>query len=239
VNASSLTLLLLRIAFLIILWVFVFVIVYALRGDLFGTRAKRMPEGQAAQASAHPRTPPTPTPAAATPAGSPGTSPTDLFASLSSPAAGAAAAAAAPKRSEPAPEPEELGHGTDHPLAGLAIDRTGSVPVVPSGQGKRVHATVFNASKLVITGGPRAGVEYELTPEPLTIGRSSESGLVIRDDYTSTHHARLMLWNNEWMLQDLDSTNGTFLDGERVHAPTQVPLDTPIKVGMTTFELRR
>jgi pSer/pThr/pTyr-binding forkhead associated (FHA) protein len=48
-----------------------------------------------------------------------------------------------------------------------------------------------------------------------------------------------MLWNNEWMLQDLDSTNGTFLDGQRVTAPTQVPLDTPIKVGMTTFELRR
>jgi len=236
VNASSLTLLLLRIAFLIVLWVFVFVIVYALRGDLFGTRAKRLPnEGAAAQASARPRAaaPATP-PSAAAPAAAPSTSPTDLFAGLNPPAP----AAPVPSPSAPLP-PEDLGPGTDHPLAGLAIDRTGSVPVVPSGNGKRVHATVYNASKLVITGGPRAGVEYELTPEPLTIGRSSESGLVIRDDYTSTHHARLMLWNNEWMLQDLDSTNGTFLDGERVHAPTQVPLDTPIKVGMTTFELRR
>lgn len=232
-NASSLTLLLLRIAFLIVLWVFVFVIVYALRGDLFGTRAKRLPaENAAAQASAHPRTPPTPMPAAA-PAAAPSTSPTDLFASLSAPPQ------TPPKTPVPPVEPEELGNGSESPLAGLAIDRTGSIPVVPSAQGKRVHATVYNASKLVITGGPRVGVEYELTAEPLTIGRSSESGLVIRDDYTSTHHARLMLWNNEWMLQDLDSTNGTFLDGERVHAPTQVPLDTPIKVGMTTFELRR
>jgi hypothetical protein len=238
VNASSLTLLLLRIAFLIILWVFVFVIVYALRGDLFGTRAKRLPEG-AAQASARQRpAAQTPPGGHASPAAAPSTSPTDLFASLSTPAA-SPAPAVAPRPSPPQLKPEDLGPGTDHPLAGLAIDRTGSVPVVPSGQGKRVHATVYNASKLVITGGPRAGVEYELTAEPLTIGRSSESGLVIRDDYTSTHHARLMLWNNEWMLQDLDSTNGTFLDGERVHAPTQVPLDTPIKVGMTTFELRR
>jgi len=65
------------------------------------------------------------------------------------------------------------------------------------------------------------------------------SGLVIRDDYTSTHHARLLLWNDEWMIQDLDSTNGTFLDGRRVTVPTQVPLDTPIKIGTTTFELRR
>ncbi|MFC4244002.1 FHA domain-containing protein [Gryllotalpicola reticulitermitis] len=233
-NPSSLTLLLLRIAFLIVLWVFVFVIVYALRGDLFGTRAKRLPNESAnaqTPGQSHPRTPPTPTPAAASPAAPPGTSPTDLFASVSAP----------PKQpAPPAPlEPEPLGSGSENPLAGLAIDRTGSVPVVPSAQGKRVHATVYNASKLVITGGPRTGVEYDLTPEPLTIGRSSESGLVIRDDYTSTHHARLMLWNNEWMLQDLDSTNGTFLDGERVHAPTQVPLDTPIKVGMTIFELRR
>jgi len=225
VNPSSLTLLLLRIAFLIVLWVFVFVIVYALRGDLFGTRAKKLPDsGAAAQASRAPSTPPNATPA-------------------SPPAASPAAAFPAPPPAQRTPqppfEPEELGSDDESPLAGLAIDRTGSVPVVPSANGKRTHATVFNASKLVITGGPRTGVEYELTSEPLTIGRSSESGLVIRDDYTSTHHARLMLWNNEWMLQDLDSTNGTFLDGERVTAPAQVPLDTPIKVGMTTFELRR
>jgi pSer/pThr/pTyr-binding forkhead associated (FHA) protein len=75
--------------------------------------------------------------------------------------------------------------------------------------------------------------------EPITIGRSADSGLIIRDDYTSTHHARLMLWNDEWMVQDLDSTNGTFLAGKRVSVPTQIPLDTPVKVGQTSFELRR
>ncbi len=62
---------------------------------------------------------------------------------------------------------------------------------------------------------------------------------MIRDDYTSTHHARLLLWNDEWMIQDLDSTNGTFLDGKRVSEPTHVPLDTPIRIGATSFELRR
>jgi len=225
VNPSSLTLLLLRIAFLIVLWVFVFVIVYTLRGDLFGTRAKRLPDDSAQASGHHPA-----------PASPPAAHPDNVFAGLSSPP---------PPSTPPAPAPvltpEQLGSDEEHPLAGLAVDRTGSVPVVPgeSKGAKKVHATAFNASKLVITGGPRVGVEYELTDKPLTIGRSSESGLVIRDDYTSTHHARLMLWNNEWMLQDLDSTNGTFLDGDRVTAPAQVPLDTPIKVGMTTFELRR
>ncbi|MGO7983681.1 FHA domain-containing protein, partial [Rhizobium johnstonii] len=63
--------------------------------------------------------------------------------------------------------------------------------------------------------------------------------IVIRDDYTSTHHARLLLWNDQWMLQDLDSTNGTFLDGVRVTVPTSVALGAVVKVGATTFELRR
>jgi pSer/pThr/pTyr-binding forkhead associated (FHA) protein len=91
----------------------------------------------------------------------------------------------------------------------------------------------------VITSGAKAGTELPLSSEPLTIGRSSESGLVIRDDYTSTHHARLLLWGDDWVVQDLDSTNGTFLDGVRVTVPTHVPLNTPVKIGTTSFELRR
>ncbi len=95
------------------------------------------------------------------------------------------------------------------------------------------------ATRLVITSGPKEGLELSLPNEPLTIGRSSESGLVIRDDYTSTHHARLMRWDESWVVQDLDSTNGTFLDGTRVTLPTPVPLNTPVRIGTTSFELRR
>lgn len=100
------------------------------------------------------------------------------------------------------------------------------------------NATVHNASRIVITSGTKQGTEIPLGKGPITIGRSSDSTLVLRDDYTSTHHARLLLWNDDWMLQDLDSTNGTFLSGKRVGAPTQVKLGAPIKVGQTTFELR-
>ncbi|WP_295825917.1 FHA domain-containing protein [uncultured Microbacterium sp.] len=99
-------------------------------------------------------------------------------------------------------------------------------------------ATTSAVSRIVITSGPKAGLELPLGTEPLTIGRSSESGLVIRDDYTSSHHARLVLWGEQWMLQDLDSTNGTSHDGVRVAAPVQVKVGAPIKVGATTFELR-
>ncbi len=97
----------------------------------------------------------------------------------------------------------------------------------------------LGATRLVITSGAKEGLEIDLPDEQLTIGRSSDSGLVIRDDYTSTHHARLLLWADGWVIQDLDSTNGTYLDGVRVIVPTQVSLNTPVKIGTTSFELRR
>lgn len=100
-------------------------------------------------------------------------------------------------------------------------------------------ATTADVTRIVITSGPKAGLELPLGAEPLTIGRSSESGLVIRDDYTSSHHARLVLWGDQWMLQDLDSTNGTWHDGTRVAAPVPIRVGAPIKVGATTFELRK
>ena len=91
----------------------------------------------------------------------------------------------------------------------------------------------------MITSGPKAGLELPLTGESLSIGRSSESALVIRDDYTSSHHARLVLRGDSWTIEDLDSTNGTFVNGKRVTgASVSLSLGTPIKVGATTFELR-
>ncbi|TDN91025.1 FHA domain-containing protein [Microbacterium sp. BK668] len=176
---SELTLLLLRIGFLVLLWAFVFAVVYSLRADLFGVKVRRMPEPQAA----------------AVPAPAP------------------AASAAAPTAAAPSVKPK---------------------PSVKGGK-----ATTGTVSRIVITSGPKAGLELPLGTEPLTIGRSSESGLVVRDDYTSSHHARLLLWGDQWMIQDLDSTNGTWHDGVRVTTPVPIVLGAPIKVGATTFELRK
>jgi hypothetical protein len=176
---SELTLLVLQLGFLVLLWVFVFGIVYALRSDLFGQRVRKLQPDVAAAG-------PAPTPAAA---------------------AGPGAPTAAVNR--PAPSPD----GGD--------------------------ATTDNATRLVITSGAKAGAEFPLGRDEITIGRSSDSAIIIRDDYTSTHHARIMLWNGRWMLQDLDSTNGTFLNGSRVTVPMPIPLGATVKVGATTFELRR
>ncbi len=95
-----------------------------------------------------------------------------------------------------------------------------------------------NATKLVITEGERTGHTLRLDRREITIGRSSDSDLVINDDYASTHHAKLVQVDNDWVIQDLNSTNGTFLAGSRVGTPVAVKLNTPIRIGKTTFELR-
>jgi len=114
-----------------------------------------------------------------------------------------------------------------------------SHPAAPASGPGGETASTENATRLVITSGQKAGAEFPLGRDEITIGRSSDSAIIIRDDYTSTHHARLMLWNGRWMIQDLDSTNGTFLNGSRVTVPTPIPLGATVKVGATTFELRR
>ena len=91
---------------------------------------------------------------------------------------------------------------------------------------------------LVITAGPKQGESVALTSRPLSIGRSSDSSIVIRDDYTSTHHARLEYRAGAWILSDLGSTNGTFLVGKKITESTPVPLNTPFTIGSTTFEIR-
>ena len=134
----------------------------------------------------------------------------------------AAAAAAAPAAAFPAAAPAPSAH-----------------PAAPASGPGGETASTENATRLVITSGQKAGAEFPLGRDEITIGRSSDSAIIIRDDYTSTHHARLMLWNGRWMIQDLDSTNGTFLNGSRVTVPTPIPLGATVKVGATTFELRR
>ena len=135
-----------------------------------------------------------------------------------------------PEPAAAAPAPASAGTA---PIPPSAPARGGAAPSGPQ------KATRDAVSRIVITSGPKAGLELALTGEPLTIGRSSESGLVIRDDYTSSHHARLLLWGEQWMLQDLDSTNGTWHDAQRVATPVPVIVGAPIKVGATTFELRK
>lgn len=94
------------------------------------------------------------------------------------------------------------------------------------------------ASQLVVVDGSQRGVAVQLTNAPVTIGRAPDATLVLTDDYASNHHARLTPRGGDWVLEDVGSTNGTRLAGERVTGPVVVPVGRPIQIGRTTLELR-
>jgi pSer/pThr/pTyr-binding forkhead associated (FHA) protein len=117
-----------------------------------------------------------------------------------------------------------------------------NVPAVFSSPGVTTSAptaqTDSKATKLVVTAGDKVGTEIALSGRQLTIGRAGDSDLIVDDEYASTHHAKLVFINGDWLIQDLDSTNGTFLDGQKVSTPLAVAMNTQVRVGQTTFELR-
>ncbi len=93
--------------------------------------------------------------------------------------------------------------------------------------------------KLVVVQGSLAGTSINLGDTPVTIGRANDSTLVLTDDYASTRHARLFSRGGEWYVEDLGSTNGTFVDRSKVTQPTPVGQRIPIRIGKTVLELRR
>jgi len=153
---SELTLLLIRLAFLAVLWFFVIAAVGVIRTDLFGARA---------------------------------------------------AASAAPKSTKPAKQASKPKRGEPR--------------------------------QMVVTGGPLQGTVINLTEQPITIGRANDATLVLNDDYASSRHARIFPQNGQWIVEDLGSTNGTYLDRTKVTRPTPVPLGVPIRIGKTVIELRK
>jgi pSer/pThr/pTyr-binding forkhead associated (FHA) protein len=91
---------------------------------------------------------------------------------------------------------------------------------------------------LVVTAGPLAGTKITLGDQPILIGRADDSTLVLTDDFASSRHARLTNRGGQWYVEDLGSTNGTYLDQQRVQGPLLVTPGTPIRIGQTALELR-
>jgi pSer/pThr/pTyr-binding forkhead associated (FHA) protein len=93
--------------------------------------------------------------------------------------------------------------------------------------------------RLLVIGGSLAGTSIGLADQQITIGRANDATLVLSDDYASSRHARLFPQNGQWIVEDLGSTNGTYLDRQKVTQPTPVPAGVPIRIGKTVLELRR
>jgi hypothetical protein len=95
------------------------------------------------------------------------------------------------------------------------------------------------AHRLLVTSGALAGTSMGLTDQQITVGRANDATLVLNDDYASSRHARLYPQDGQWVVEDLGSTNGTYLDRQKVMQPTPVPVGVPIRIGKTVLELRR
>jgi pSer/pThr/pTyr-binding forkhead associated (FHA) protein len=109
----------------------------------------------------------------------------------------------------------------------------------PARPARPARAARGEPQRLLVTGGPLSGTTLPLTEQQITIGRSNDATLVLNDDYASSRHARLFPQDGQWIVEDLGSTNGTYLDRQKVTQPTPVPTGVPIRIGKTVLELRR
>ncbi|MEU3020025.1 MULTISPECIES: FHA domain-containing protein [unclassified Nocardiopsis] len=169
-SMSNLTLILIKIAYLAVLWLFVLMAVGVIRTDLFGQSKKK------------PRKKPRP------------------------------AARPAPRRA----------------------------PSSSQARPQRPRRKESNEpTVLAVTQGPLTGTTVNLSSQPILIGRAPDSTLVITDDYASGRHARVYSDNGRWFVEDLKSTNGTYLGQQKLNRPQPITVGQPIRIGKTVLELRK
>jgi hypothetical protein len=93
---------------------------------------------------------------------------------------------------------------------------------------------------LSVTSGSLAGTSVPLGTQQITLGRAHDSTIVLDDDFASSRHARIFPdLSGQWVVEDLGSTNGTYLDRTKISGPTPVPVGVPIRIGKTVLELRK
>ncbi|WP_310961707.1 FHA domain-containing protein FhaB/FipA [Nocardioides terrisoli] len=156
---SELTLVLIRFAYLAVLWIFVLAAISVVRSDMFGARVPRQ-ETQERRASRQKRTKPP-----------------------------------KPRRGDP--------------------------------------------TQVVIVEGGNKGESAALADAPLLIGRGTDAAIRLDDDYVSTRHARIASDGDQWFVEDLGSTNGTYVGSRRISQPMALGLGSQVRIGKTILELRK
>jgi Inner membrane component of T3SS, cytoplasmic domain len=89
----------------------------------------------------------------------------------------------------------------------------------------------------MISQGSQAGLAAELAGGAIMIGRGADCQLILEDDYVSTRHARVVSTPNGIYVEDLGSTNGTYVNGQRITAPTTITLADTVRIGKTILRL--
>lgn len=115
----------------------------------------------------------------------------------------------------------------------------GGAPAPPRSKPARPSRRRRAPTHLLVVEGVNAGARAELDEAPLLIGRGPDAAIRLDDDYASTRHARIAASEDQWFVEDLGSTNGTYVGSARITQPTTITLGTQVRIGKTILELRK
>jgi pSer/pThr/pTyr-binding forkhead associated (FHA) protein len=90
----------------------------------------------------------------------------------------------------------------------------------------------------IVEGASTSGKNFDLGQE-LTIGRADKCHVILDDTYVSQVHARIFARGDSYLLEDLGSTNGTYLNRKRVGGATELQRGDRVKIGKTVLEMRK
>jgi hypothetical protein len=120
--------------------------------------------------------------------------------------------------------------------------REGVAPVTRGGQGAALDGSRERGRRRyrlrVVEPPERRGETLEL-PDEVTLGRAPGCGIRLEDPYTSSLHARISRRDQTLWIEDLGSTNGTWVNAVRVTGPTKLGRGDLVQVGGTVFEVQR
>ena len=127
-------------------------------------------------------------------------------------------------------------------MFGARMPTGGAAPPRPERRQKAPKAPARrrgSPTHVAVVEGANAGERADLAHAPILIGRGPDAAIRLDDDYVSTRHARIASADDQWFVEDLGSTNGTYVGTARITQPTTLTLGTQVRIGKTILELRK
>ena len=91
--------------------------------------------------------------------------------------------------------------------------------------------------QLTVKAGPNPGMVYDLDKDEIVLGRDLGNDIMISDADISRRHARFVLQGDVYTVEDLGSTNGTFLKNEPVEAAVVITNGDEVRIGSVTVKI--
>jgi Inner membrane component of T3SS, cytoplasmic domain len=120
-----------------------------------------------------------------------------------------------------------------------ATAREAAAPKAKARRQPKQKARKGSPTHVLVVDGANKGERADLAQAPILIGRGADAAIRLDDDYVSTRHARIANSGDQWFVEDLGSTNGTYIGSARITQPTTLTLGTQVRIGKTLLELRK